>query len=120
MAFAQHNALLWKISGKGLAKPSYLFGTIHAYCDKDKFITDEFMKSFNSVDEVAMELNLNDFSTFVYLMKSSMKTTVRPISSYLNSKEINLLDSICRLVLGDSLKNLDYRTPMSLYPFAYS
>lgn len=27
------NSLLWKISGNGLEKPSYLFGTIHITCD---------------------------------------------------------------------------------------
>ncbi|MDV7395923.1 hypothetical protein RZS08_31315, partial [Arthrospira platensis SPKY1] len=25
----EENSLLWEISGKGLAQPSYLFGTIH-------------------------------------------------------------------------------------------
>ncbi len=29
------NALLWEISGNGLEKPSYLFGTMHLYCDGD-------------------------------------------------------------------------------------
>jgi uncharacterized protein YbaP (TraB family) len=33
-AFSQNNnnTLLWKISGNGLEKPSYLFGTIHMLC----------------------------------------------------------------------------------------
>lgn len=111
---AQSDGLLWKISGNGLTKPSYLFGTIHAYCDKDKIFTEDFLSTFKSVDVVAMELNLNDFSTFVYLMKSSMKESENSISSFLTAKERSLLDSICQKLLGDSLKNLDKRTPMSL------
>jgi uncharacterized protein YbaP (TraB family) len=111
---AQSDGLLWKISGNGLTKPSYLFGTIHAYCDKDKIFTEDFLSKFKSVDVVAMELNLNDFSTFVYLMKSSMQESKTSITSHLTVKEQYLLDSVCRYLLGDSLKNLDKRTPMSL------
>lgn len=111
---AQSDGLLWKISGNGLSRPSYIFGTIHAYCDKDKIFTEDFLNKFKSVDVVAMELNLNDFSTFVYLMKSSMQESKTLVSSYLTLKEQHLLDSVCRKLLGDSLKNLDKRTPMSL------
>ena len=111
---AQSDGLLWKISGHGLAKPSYLFGTIHAYCDRDKFISEDFLKAFNSVDVLAMELNLNDFSTFVYLMKMSMKESEKTISSYLTLEQSKLLDSVCRVILKDSLVNLEKRSPMSL------
>jgi uncharacterized protein len=41
-AFSQknnsENTLLWKISGNGLKKPSYLFGTIHMLCEDDAVI----------------------------------------------------------------------------------
>ena len=111
---AQSDGLLWKISGNGLTKPSYLFGTIHAYCDKDKIFTEDFISTFKTVDVVAMELNLNDFSTFVYLMKSSMQESKRSISSFLTEDERLLIDRVCQQLLGDSLKNLDKRTPMSL------
>jgi uncharacterized protein YbaP (TraB family) len=111
---AQGDGLLWKISGNGLTKPSYLFGTIHAYCDKDKIFTEDFISTFKTVDVVAMELNLNDFSTFVYLMKSSMQESKRSISSFLTEDERLLIDRVCQQLLGDSLKNLDKRTPMAL------
>ena len=29
------NTLLWKVSGKGLQKPSFLFGTFHLLCKDD-------------------------------------------------------------------------------------
>jgi uncharacterized protein YbaP (TraB family) len=119
LLIAQSDGILWKISGNGLTKPSYLFGTIHAYCDKDKIFTDDFISTFKSVDVVAMELNLNDFSTFVYLMKASMKTSEKPITSFLTQKETYLIDSICQQILGDSLVNLDKRSPISLLSKMY-
>jgi hypothetical protein len=33
---ADENALLWKISGKGLGQPSWLYGTIHMICAADR------------------------------------------------------------------------------------
>ncbi|MBS7321171.1 MAG: TraB/GumN family protein, partial [Myroides sp.] len=39
--FAQDNkSLLWEISGKGLEKPSYVFGTIHMICQEDYIMTE--------------------------------------------------------------------------------
>lgn len=35
------HSLLWEISGNGLSKPSYLFGTIHAACPAETFIPDK-------------------------------------------------------------------------------
>ena len=34
------NTLLWRISGKGIAKPSYLFGTMHMLCADDIQLSD--------------------------------------------------------------------------------
>ncbi|MBC8172521.1 MAG: TraB/GumN family protein, partial [Chitinophagales bacterium] len=33
--FARNTSLLWEISGNGLTKPSYLFGTVHLIDKKD-------------------------------------------------------------------------------------
>lgn len=112
--FSQNNSILYQISGNGISKPSYLFGTIHAYCDGDKLFTPELISKIQATDIVALELNLNDFSTFVAIMKASMKEGKYPISSYLTEKEYAKVDSVCIAILGDSLKNLDKQTPMAL------
>lgn len=111
---AQTDAILWQISGNGLSKPSYIFGTIHAYCDREKFFKPELTDALKSTDVVAMELNLNDFSTFVALMKASMKEADQPLSSKLSPSEYRSVDSACMVLLGDSLRNMDLKTPMGL------
>ena len=92
--FSQNNSILYQISGNGISKPSYLFGTIHAYCDGDKLFTPELISKIQATDIVALELNLNDFSTFVAIMKASMKEGKYPISSYLTEKEYAKVDSV--------------------------
>lgn len=55
---ANENALLWKITGKGLKAPAYLYGTIHIIPKKDFFLTDSTISALNQADNVAFEFNL--------------------------------------------------------------
>jgi len=53
-------ALLWKISGKGLKQPSYLFGTIHMICENDYTWTPEMEQVLKGAKKVALELDMDD------------------------------------------------------------
>lgn len=44
----KENSLLWEVSGNGLSKPSYLFGTIHMICKEDFFMPDVVQQKFES------------------------------------------------------------------------
>ena len=51
------NTLLWEISGNGMPKPSYLFGTMHV-SDRIAFhLQDSFFMALQNVDYVALEQN---------------------------------------------------------------
>jgi uncharacterized protein YbaP (TraB family) len=53
----RYPSLLWEISGNGLKKPSYLFGTMHV-SDKLAFhLGDSFYNAIKSADVVALETN---------------------------------------------------------------
>lgn len=112
--FAQSDALLWRIEGKGLEKPSYLFGTVHAHCKAIDFVKPEMIDAVQGCDYVVLELDLNDFGTMVALTKSAMKPAARPLSEYLNQAEALSVDSALQYFLGDSLKNLQHLSPMTL------
>ncbi len=75
-SFAQENqhTLLWKISGKDLVKPSYLFGTIHMLCREDAVLSDNLLNALQETDEVYLELDLdNMFEMLSVLSKMKMK-----------------------------------------------
>jgi uncharacterized protein YbaP (TraB family) len=81
---ADNNTLLWKISGNGLSKPSYLFGTIHMLCADDAILSDNFKKIIHKVDEVYFEVDLDNLFEIVSVMtKMKMKgdTTLRDLLS---------------------------------------
>lgn len=59
-SFAQspaYQGLLWKISGNGLANPSYLYGTMHVSNKVAFHLSDSFYKAIESVDAVSLEIN---------------------------------------------------------------
>lgn len=59
-SFAQNNSLLWQISGKGLKKPSYLFGTIHIICPSDYLWTPTMKASLEKSDKLCLEIDMSD------------------------------------------------------------
>src|SRR5205085_12036435 len=53
----KYPSLLWEITGNGLAKPSYLFGTMHVSNKMVFHLSDSFYNAIKSVEAVALELN---------------------------------------------------------------
>jgi uncharacterized protein YbaP (TraB family) len=51
-------ALLWEISGNGLKKPSYLFGTIHIISEKEFFWPEKTTASLLKCSRLTMELDM--------------------------------------------------------------
>ena len=68
------NTLLWKVSGNGLSKPSYIFGTMHMICANDIELSDSLRKAIQNVDEVYLELDMDDMMQMMMAMtKMTMK-----------------------------------------------
>ncbi len=63
-----NNTLLWKISGNGLEKPSYLFGTIHMLCADDAVLSKNMKKVIENCDEVYFEVDMDNLFEMVGAM----------------------------------------------------
>jgi uncharacterized protein YbaP (TraB family) len=53
----KYPSLFWEITGNGLKKPSYLFGTMHVSSKMVFHLSDSFYYAMRSTDAVALELN---------------------------------------------------------------
>ncbi|MGK2863812.1 MAG: TraB/GumN family protein [Chitinophagaceae bacterium] len=62
------NTLLWKISGNGLKKPSYLFGTIHMLCKDDAVLSDSMINIIKNVKDVYFEVDLDNLFEMLGVM----------------------------------------------------
>ncbi|KAK6020063.1 hypothetical protein OSTOST_14289, partial [Ostertagia ostertagi] len=79
-----NNTLLWKISGNGLAKPSYLYGTIHMLCADDALLSSSMRNVIRKADEVYFEVDLDNMIEMLMVMgKMKMKgdTTLKDLLS---------------------------------------
>jgi uncharacterized protein YbaP (TraB family) len=78
------NTLLWKISGNGLERPSYLFGTIHMLCSSDAVLSANMKKAIRDADEVYLEVdmdNMLEMLTVITKMKMNGDTTLQDLLS---------------------------------------
>jgi uncharacterized protein YbaP (TraB family) len=87
----ENNSLLWKISGNGLEKPSYLFGTIHMLCADDAVLSDNMKKVISNCDEVYFEVDMDNlFEMLGAMNKMKMKgdTTLRDLLDEADYKKV--------------------------------
>lgn len=85
------NTLLWKISGKNLTKPSYVFGTMHLICASDIELSDSLKKAIQNSDNVYLELDMDDmWQMMSAMMHMNMKgdTTLSDLLSAEDYKKI--------------------------------
>lgn len=51
----KYPSLLWEITGNGMEKPSYLFGTMHVSAKMAFYLSDSFFNALKSVDVIGLE-----------------------------------------------------------------
>ncbi len=90
--------LLWKIEGNGLAKPSYLFGTIHIGTPEVLNLHPAAKRAFDSADVVYTEVTMDEEARKVdlpLLLRKDGKTLSESIGKELSARfeeELKLVD----------------------------
>ncbi|HEY4628802.1 MAG TPA: TraB/GumN family protein [Flavobacterium sp.] len=104
-AGSNENSLLWEVSGNGLPKLSYLYGTIHMICGNDYFLSEKTKKAFNASESLFLEIDLSDPNELAFMQKAAMGT--EPLSKKLTSKQLTDLDIILRENTGMTIQQVD-------------
>jgi uncharacterized protein len=81
------NTLLWKISGNGLPKPSYLFGTMHILCADDAKLSDSLKSVIQGSEEIFFEFNLDDVSSIIKSLKYMQMNNGQKLSDLLSTAD---------------------------------
>lgn len=87
------NGLLWRISGKGVKEPSYLFGTAHIICKTDYVWTDDMMKALKSCDELCLEMNIDDQKEMQKVMAGMADPTGKKLNEYFTKEQYAALQT---------------------------
>src|SRR5687768_10381951 len=90
----KYPSLLWEITGNGLKKPSYLFGTMHVSSKLAFHLPDSFYHAIRSVDAVALELNPDvwqgEMVRLDQLQVNYRKFSQPPSNDYLTEKSFQI------------------------------
>ncbi len=96
-------SLLWRISGKGLKEPSYIFGTFHMMC-KDQFQISQPMElALSSCKKYYGELDMDDPNMSATMMEFAKIKDSKTIDSYMEPKEFAAFDKKYQSATGMSL-----------------
>ena len=62
---ADGKSLLWQVTGNGLVKPSYIFGTMHLMCAKDAVVSPSLKAVLKKVQQVYFEVDMDHAGTLL-------------------------------------------------------
>ena len=103
--------LLWKVSGKGLKQPSYLFGTHHLFSIQYFDSIPGLFKAFNECNVVVSEMVMNNIDASAKIRQAAVMPDHKTIKDLLNDDEYKLVDSELKSVLKLGLKNVSIMNP---------
>ena len=106
-------SLLWKVSGKNMRSPSYLYGTIHIQDQRVFSFDSTVLKALGSCDAFAMEvlmdnIDMKQVRSMMYMPKG------KTLSGMLSPSDFQKLDSLCKAKLGAGVVFLNSMKPFYL------
>lgn len=82
-------SLLWEVSGNGLQKPSYIFGTMHLLCAADAQISETFQTIIHHVNEIYFEIDLDDLGELFNGATMGIMQNDTTLSELISADEFN-------------------------------
>ena len=108
------SSLLWKIEGKNLDKPSYVFGTVHLICPDDFLMSESVKNAVGSVDQVVMELDADDPQLMSKMQQLSMNPGMKNFSGDLTEEQRSTINGFFTKHYGAGLAQLGIMKPFAL------
>ncbi|NSL87802.1 TraB/GumN family protein [Chitinophaga sp. Mgbs1] len=112
IASAQQSSLLWKVSGKGLSSPSYLFGTIHMICKDDLHLTPAVTTALQATNTLCLEIDITDPETPRKMKELLLMPEDYSFKSLFDSTSFTELEDYFTNVLHINIEKVDRAKPM--------
>lgn len=107
------SAILYKVSGHGLSRPSYLLGTFHAICPDDMIAIDKLTGYIDQTDQVIMEVDLDDPAELRVMGQSAMMAGKTLYDLY-TPGQLARVDAMLKNALGVSAEQVKSVRPAML------
>lgn len=106
------NTLLWEVTGNGLSKPSYVFGTFHMMC-KDQFVfPGKLNYVLDNTEATVLEINFTDQEQMARMQ--NMMIANKKLSEQYTADEIDRFKKGIA-DYGMKLEDVDQFSPLALY-----
>lgn len=110
-----NKALLWKISGNGLEKPSYIFGTHHLVPLSFLDSIPDIHEAFESTEQTVGELDMGNMTEMqMKIMSKAMLPEGVTYDSLLSADDLTLLDSTLTSLMGFGMNQFGRLKPAML------
>lgn len=110
-------SLLYKITGNGLAKESYLFGTIHISCDAT--LPKKVLTALDKTEQLCLELDMDDPNMQTEMVSNMMMKDGITIESMMTKEDFILVNDFFTKQSGFSLKMMNTIKPFALSAMLY-
>ena len=104
-------SLLWEISGQGLPKPSYIFGTIHLICPADFSLSDSSKMALSRTQQVALEVDMDDPGLMGAMTKTMFMADGKTLKGILSADDYARLHKFYKDSLGMDIITFDRAKP---------
>ena len=92
LASNAQNSLLWEVSGKGLAAPSYLYGTMHMVCAEDTKMSEGLKDAIKKAKQVYFELDMDNMEEMMSVLKYARMNNGLKISDLVSPVDYQKLE----------------------------
>ena len=107
-------SLLYQVSGKGLAKPSYIFGTFHAICATEMVPLESLDIYLDRSDQLMMEIDMDDSVEMQSMGKAIIIPDGKTLKDFLTPDQFAKVDAMWKNFLGYSVENVRMVKPSML------
>lgn len=85
--------LLWEVSGNGLVKPSYVFGTMHVLCAEDAKLSPNLLSAIAGANRIYLEIDMDDQAQMLGSLKYFRMNDGVKLQDLLTPAEYKRIDS---------------------------
>lgn len=107
-------SLLWKIEGKEVAQPSYLYGTIHLICPSDFVLSDSLKACLKQTDRLTLEIDMDDPGMMMAMAQTMMMKDNKVLKDLLNAADYQRLNAFFKDSVGMNIAALERAKPFVL------
>lgn len=112
--------LLYRISGNGLDKPSYVFGTVHLACRDEMFSAEKLRSYIGQTERLVLEVDMDDPAEVAVLTGGLMLSSGKSFRSELTPEQFEKVSSYLRSAIGMSAEQVQTFSPLALQVLIFS